>query len=100
MSRENPAEEHKGVKALKEEDGADTLENLDGGSHDLRKRLEGRRVSSWEMKVSEPCNSRNSDTTEGKGANTMFGRPAETNERFQICESYGTHFHVGLTNSR
>ncbi len=40
------------MKALKEEDGADTLQILDEGSHDLRKRLEGRWVSSWEMKVS------------------------------------------------
>ncbi len=59
MSRESPAQEYKGVKALEEEDGADTLEILDEGSHssfkslpEIRKRLEGRRVSSWEMKVS------------------------------------------------
>ncbi len=52
MSRESPAQEYKGMKALKEEDGADTLQILDEGSHDLRKRLERRWVSIWEMKVS------------------------------------------------
>ena len=51
--------------------------------HDLRKRLEGRSVSSWEMKVSvtlpEACTQESSENVNKtrrreKGANTKLGR--------------------------